>query len=222
MKDINVSKLFFDWIITIKAVCFESVLRCPFDCLQYYAGFCEWRDGSRDEFIKVPHSINATVIFLCVEELRSVDYLHFLTDNVFMIDKVNCKHKVFSPCSWLSDRSSSYLCSMKDSEVSDEGLFLLSQNIEEKSFQSIRFYHPRYSDDYIDFTADELQETKVDFSEYLSKHTLDINNNQLVSSQIRELSDKNIHYYEITRRLFDLGMMPNNITYNLLHRIKLL
>lgn len=220
MKEKNVSKLFFDWIITIKAICFESVLRCPYDCFQYYAGICDWRDGSRDEFTKDPHSINATVVFLCVEELRTNDYFHFYTGNVFLIDKENREHKVFSPCGRLSDRPSDYLCLMRDSSDSDEGLFLLSESIGEESFQSIRFYNPRNPDKYIDFTAEELQETIIGFSEYLSRHTANINNKQLVSSQISELLDKNIRYYEITRQLFDRGVMPKDITYSLLDRIK--
>lgn len=220
MKEKSVSKLFYNWIITIKAICFESVLRCPFDCLQYYTGLCDWRNGTRDEFIKYPHSINATVIFLSVEELRHDDYFHFETDNVFFIDKENCEHKVFSPCSYLSDQSNDYFCSMKDSKDSDEGLFLLSKSIEEESFQSIRFYNPRNSDNYIDFTADELQETIVGLSEYLSRHTADINNKHLVNSQINEIMDKNIHYYEITRQLFDQGVLPKDITYLLIDRIK--
>lgn len=220
MRVKNVSKRFFDWIITVKAICFESVLRCPYDCLQYYAGICDWRDGTRDEFITIPHSINATVIFLSVEDLRVNDYFHFETGNVFLIDKDNRKHRVFSPCSYLSDRSGDYLCLMKNSSDSDEGLFLFSESIVEESFQAIRFYNPKNSDDYIDFTASELQETVVDFSEFLSKHINDINNEQLVRSQISELVDRNNRYYEITRRLFDHGVLPRDVTYELLNRIK--
>lgn len=216
----NISKLFFDWIITLKAICFESVLRCPYDCTKYYADLCDWRNGTHDEFLTIPHSIKATVIFLSVEELRSNDYYYFETDNVFLIDKENREHRVFSPCSNMSDRSCSYLCLTKDSNDSDEGLFLLSESIVEESFKSIRFYNPKNSDNYIDFTADELQDTIVDFSEYLSKHTAEINNKQLVSSQIDELLDKNIRYYEITRQLNDQGVIQKEIASLLIDRIK--
>lgn len=120
----------------------------------------------------------------------------------------------------MSDRPCSYLCLTKDSNDSDEGLFLLSESIVEESFKSIRFYNPKNSDNYIDFTADELQDTIVDFSEYLSKHTAEINNKQLVSSQIDELLDKNIRYYEITRQLNDQGVIQKEIASLLIDRIK--